>query len=220
MIACIPQVLSSAELQALQRALDGGEFVDGKLTAGPFARPAKHNLQLRRDEPARAHEALISGALARSAAFARAALPRSMSPPMFNRYERGMSYGRHVDDPVMGGQLRADLSVTVFLSALDSYEGGELCIETDLGVEQVKLPAGDAIVYPATTVHWVEPVTRGVRLGAVVWVQSLVRDHAMRRIVHDIAIVMARLAQADPQSEDAALLVRSYANLMRLVAEP
>src|SRR5262249_6465776 len=137
-------------------------------------------------------------------------------------YDPGMTYGRHVDNPLMGGTLRADLSVTVFLSALDSYDGGELCIETDLGVEQVKLPAGDAVVYPATTVHWVAPVTRGTRLASVVWVQSVVRDHTMRGIVHDIGVVLERLGPADPgsgNSENPELLLRAYTNLVRLVAD-
>lgn len=109
--------------------------------------------------------------------------------------------------------------MTVFLSEVDSYDGGELCIETDLGAEQVKLAAGDAVVYPATTIHWVEPVTRGVRLAAITWVQSLIRDHAMRRVIHDLNLVMERLGNADPKSENAQLLFKAYANLVRLVAD-
>lgn len=220
MLACISQVLSSRDVEALRAALDGGKFVDGTLTASPAARGIKRNLQLERTETtARTVEAQVSAALARNATFSRVAIPKAMTPPMFNRYEPGMAYGRHVDTPMMGAALRADLSVTVFLSSLDSYDGGELSIETDLGVEQIKLPAGDAVVYPATTMHWVTPVTRGVRLAAVTWVQSLVRDHTMRRVVHDINVVMERLGAADPGSENAELLLRAYANLVRLVAE-
>jgi PKHD-type hydroxylase len=220
MLACIPQVLSSAEVETLRAALAHGKFVDGRLTASRAAQQTKHNLQLERDETtAKTVEALVSAALARNPTFSRVAIPKAMTPPMFSRYEPGMAYGPHVDDPIMGGELRSDLSVTVFLSALDGYDGGELCIETDLGVEEVKLPPGDAVVYPATTIHWVTPVTRGTRLAAVTWVQSLVRDHAMRRIVHDINLVMERLGQSDDRSEDARILLRAYANLVRLVAD-
>lgn len=219
MIHCIPHVLAPDEVATLRRALEHSEFVDGGSTAGRLIQSAKHNLQLKRTETAKNIETLVSAALARSALFNRAALPRTMTPPMFNRYESGMRYGRHVDEPVMGGRLRSDLSVTVFLSPLDSYDGGELCIEGDLGVEQVKLPAGDAVIYPATTVHWVEPVTRGARLAAVVWVQSLIRDHVMRRIVCDITTVTESLAQTDAQSQNAELLSRAYADLMRLVVD-
>jgi PKHD-type hydroxylase len=115
-------------------------------------------------------------------------MPRGVTPPTFNRYDPGMTYGRHVDNPLMGaGRLRTDLSVTVFLSDLDSYDGGELCIESDLDVRRVRLPAGDAVIYPSGLVHWVEPVTRGVRIAAIAWIQSVIRDHAMRQVVADSA---------------------------------
>jgi PKHD-type hydroxylase len=219
MLACIPQVLASADVDAVRATVAGGKFVDGTLTASRAAHGIKRNLQLERTEATATVEAQVTAALARNLTFNRVAIPKAMTPPMFSRYEPGMTYGRHVDNPIMGGALRADLSVTLFLSALDGYDGGELCIETDLGVEQVKLPAGDAIVYPATTVHWVAPVTRGTRLAAVTWVQSLVRDHAMRRIAHDINVVTERLAAVDPRSDNAELLHRAYANLIRLVAD-
>jgi PKHD-type hydroxylase len=220
MLACIPRVLSSADVDGLRAALARGTFVDGALTANPAAGGIKHNLQLERTEStAKTVEAQVTAALARNLTFNQVAIPKAMTPPMFNRYEPGMAYGRHVDNPIMGGTLRADLSVTVFLSALDGYDGGELCIETDLGVEEVKLPPGDAVVYPATTVHWVAPVTRGTRLAAVTWVQSLVRDHTMRRIAHDINLVLERLGTASPGSENAELLLRAYTNLIRLVAD-
>jgi PKHD-type hydroxylase len=220
MIACIPEVLSRQDVETLRQGLADGEFVDGKLTAGKFASHVKQNLQLKRSETTLATlEALVSQRLAKHPTFSRLALPRAMARPLFNRYEPGMAYGRHVDSPIMGDGLRSDLSVTVFLSEVDSYDGGELSIETDLGAEQVKLAAGDAVLYPATTIHWVEPVRRGVRLAAVSWVQSLVRDHAMRRIVHDLSLVMDRLGDLDPTSENAQLLYRAYANLIRLVAD-
>jgi PKHD-type hydroxylase len=220
MMACIPQVLASADVDALRAALAEGKFVDGALTASVAAHGTKRNLQLERTEATtKTVEAQVTAALARNLTFNRVAIPKAMTPPMFSRYDTGMTYGRHVDNPIMGSALRADLSVTVFVSALESYDGGELCIETDLGVEQVKLPAGDAVVYPATTVHWVAPVTRGTRLAAVTWVQSLVRDHTMRRVVHDINVVMERLAAVDPRSENAELLLQAYANLIRLVAD-
>jgi PKHD-type hydroxylase len=221
MLTCIPGVLTREEVERLRAALATGEYSDGKLTAGKVGQHAKYNLQLNRGESTtKPLEATIAAALGRNATFARVALPKSVTPPMFNRYEPGMKYDRHVDNPVMANnQLRADLSVTVFLSEPDSYDGGELCIEADTGVQEIKLTAGEAVVYPSGMSHWVAPVTRGARFAAVVWVQSLVRDHTMRRVLHDVNLVLGRLGETDPESETAQTLSHAYTNLVRLVVD-
>ena len=221
MVTCIPGVLTREEVERLRTALAGAQFTDGKLTAGLLGQHAKNNLQLERSDSAgKALQATVATALGRNQAFAHAALPKTMTPPMFNRYEPGMRYDRHVDSPIHAhNNLRADLSVTVFLSEPDSYDGGELCIEADAGVQEIKLTAGEAVVYPAGMPHWVTPVTRGARLAAIVWVQSLVRDHTMRRVLRDINAVVERLGQDDPKSETTQTLAHAYTNLVRLVVD-
>ena len=219
MVTCIGKVLTQQQVQMLRRMLAEAEFADGRLTAGPYGQDVKNNLQLKAgDTRHRAASGLVLEALGRSAVFSRAAMPKAVVVPTFNRYEVGMTYGRHVDSPIIAN-ARADLSVTVFLSDLDSYEGGELCVEADLDVRRVKLPAGDAVLYPANQLHWVEPVTRGIRLAAITWVQSMIRDSAMRQVVSDVAAVMGQLYEADPASDAARILNKAYANLMRLVVE-
>ena len=220
MVTCIGKVLTQEQVEMLRRTLAEAEFADGRLTAGPFGQEIKNNLQLKPgDTRTRAASGLVLEALGRSQLFGRAAMPKAVVVPTFNRYEVGMTYGRHVDNPIIA-HVRADLSVTVFLSELDSYDGGELCVETDLDVRRVRLPAGDAVVYPANQLHWVEPVTRGVRLAAITWVQSIIRDSSMRQAVTDIAAVMTQLYEADPTSDAARTLNKVYANVVRLVAEP
>ena len=221
MVTCIGKVLTQEQCELLRQALAEADFADGRLTAGTFGRDIKNNLQLKPgDSRARPASGLVLDALARSQLFGSVAMPKAVVPPTFNRYEVGMTYGRHVDSALLAGQVRADLSVTLFLSELDSYDGGELCIETDLDVRRVRLPAGDAVVYPAGQMHWVEPVTRGVRLAAITWVQSMIRDPAMRQVVSDVSSVMIQLFEADPQSEAARVLLKVHANLVRMVVEP
>lgn len=219
MILTIGKILAPDEVELLRRSLAEAEFSDGRLTAGTFGQSIKNNLQLRHGEgQARALVALVTSALGRNQALSRFAVPKAIAPVTFNRYDVGMTYGPHVDNPLMAGtRFRTDLSVTLFLSELDSYEGGELCIESDLDVRRIRLPAGDAVVYPSGMMHWVEPVTRGVRLAAVTWIQSVIRDHAMRQVVHDLTMVLAQLDEADPSAR---VLMKAYANLVRLVAEP
>ena len=219
MVTCIGKVLTQEQVEMLRRTLAEAEFADGRLTAGPFGQEIKNNLQLKTgDTRTRAASGLVLEALGRSQLFGRAAMPKAVVVPTFNRYDIGMTYGPHVDNPIIAN-VRTDLSVTLFLSELDSYDGGELCVETDLDVRRVRLPAGDAVVYPANQLHWVEPVTRGVRLAAITWVQSIIRDSSMRQAVTDIAAVMAQLYEADPTSDAARTLNRVYANVVRLVAE-
>jgi len=218
---CLPEVLTAAEREAIVKRMGEAAFAPGRATALGPAREQKHNLQLDRarcPEIARLDRLLVD-ALCRAPEFNRIALPRRFAPPLYARYEPGMKYGPHVDAAVLGSgspdPLRADLAVTIFLSDPSEYDGGELALETSFGAHEVKLPAGSAVVYPATTLHQVRPVTRGARLVAVTWVQSWVRDAAVREILADVSRA-AEAAQRDtPGGEASLLLARAYANLLR-----
>ena len=218
----IPKVLKEAELRQIRDKLSGAAFADGAETAGRRAKRVKQNQQVSRGSPlARELGKVVLEALRKNGIFISATLPCRLTEPMFTRYAGGMRYGSHVDNAVMyqPQPLRSDISVTVFLSAPEEYDGGELLID-DIAVRQkVKLPAGSAIVYPATTLHRVEPVTRGERLGAVIWVQSLVRDPAQRRILFDLDRVTQALTKRSADAPEVAILSASYHNLLRLWAE-
>lgn len=218
----IPKVLKEAELRQLRDKLVGASFADGAETAGRQAKRVKQNQQVARGSPlARELGKVVLDALRRNGTFISATLPCRLTEPMFNRYAGGMRYGSHVDNAVMyqPQPLRSDISLTLFLSAPDEYDGGELLID-DVAVRQkVKLPAGSAIIYPATTLHRVEPVTRGERLGAVIWIQSLVRDPAQRRILFDLDRVTQAMTKRNPDAPEVAILSGSYHNLLRLWAE-
>src|SRR5829696_8507357 len=182
MLVRICDVLDADDLDAIRAETARGDFVSGAATAAGSAAEVKHNLQL----PVGSDAASTAGGrlldrLRSNPIFEAAALPRRISPPRFSRYEAGMRYGDHLDGPLMGGDaalMRTDVAVTVFLSDPQSYDGGELVIDTDSGIQRCKGAAGDCVVYPASTFHRVESVTRGVRLAAFLWVQSLVRDPA------------------------------------------
>lgn len=223
MITCIDEVLTPEEVQKVRQAFAGMTFVDGKATAGHRAKRVKHNLQADRSKSPGASEVeeIILAALGRSAEFKRTALPRHIRPPLFSRYESGMHYGAHVDDAIMGTTQRArsDLSLTLFVSDPQDYDGGELVIDTPFGEQEVKLPAGAAVVYASSTLHRVAPVTRGRRLAAVTWVQSLVRDPAAREILHDLDLVRRACQRLDPESRETDLAYKTYVNLMRMWAE-
>lgn len=220
---CLAGVLDAEALHAVRSALEGVSFVDGRHTAGWHASQVKHNLQASHDGAAqRVHQGLMNHALFRAAA-----LPARLRTPLFSRYTNGMGYGLHMDDALMAaghGQdaLRADVAVTVFLSDPASYDGGELVIESPGGTAAYKLDAGQAIVYPATTLHRVTEVTRGERLAAVLWVQSLVRDASRREILFDLDTARRGLWDkanrvATPEFD---LVTKSYANLLRAWSEP
>lgn len=221
MTTCVPEVLAPEQCEAVTKLMAEAAFVPGRATAIGPARERKHNLQLDRarcPELARIDRLLVD-ALCRFPEFNRAALPRRFAPPLYARYEPGMSYGAHVDAALLGvgtpDPMRADLAVTVFLSDPAEYEGGELALQTSLGEQEVKLAAGSAVVYPATTLHQVRPVTRGVRQVAVTWVQSWVRDAAVREILADISRAAEAAQRNAPGSEQTELLARAYANLLR-----
>lgn len=216
---CIAGVLSEAEVARVAAALDQGALEDGRATAGWHAKLVKNNRQLRAGA-SKAERELVRAALAGNEVFAAAALPRRFAPVLLARYEAGMAYGPHVDDAVMGGDdgLRTDLAVTVFLSAPESYEGGELVLDAPAGEQAVKLPAGAAVVYPATTVHRVEAVRAGVRKAAVTWVESHVRRADQRETLFDLARLRRSAFERDGKSAEFDLLAKTYANLLRMWA--
>jgi PKHD-type hydroxylase len=216
----IPSVLDRSELDVVRRMLTGAPFVDGKLSAGLVARRIKHNQEVDR----RAHELeqlnnLVMGKLVQHPVYRSAALPLRVAAPYYARYTPGMQYGDHVDDPVMGADgtlYRSDVSITVFISDPAGYDGGELVINTPFGEQQVKLPAGDAVMYPSSSLHRVAEVTRGERLVAVTWLQSLVRDPARRELLHELNSVRERMLANTPETEDAKLINKTYVNLVRM----
>ena len=220
MLLRIPSVLDRSELDVVQRMLAGAPFVDGKLSAGQAAKRVKHNQEV--DRRARELEQLnnlVMGKLVQHPVYRSGALPLRVAAPYYARYTPGMRYGDHVDDPVMGtdGTLyRSDISITVFLGDPAGYDGGELVINTPFGEQLVKLPAGDAVMYPSSSLHRVAEVTRGVRLVAVTWLQSLVRDPARRELLHELNSVRERLLANTPETEDAKLINKTYVNLVRM----
>jgi PKHD-type hydroxylase len=226
MLVHIPNVLTPDQVRGLRERLDhaGDAWVDGRATAGYSGAPVKRNQQIAEHTPiARELGDVVLAAIERNPLFISAALPNQVYPPLFNRYEGGMTFGSHVDGAVRvlpnGVKLRTDVSVTLFLSAPDEYDGGELVIEDSYGVQQVKLPAGDMIVYPATSLHQVTPVTRGVRLASFFWVQSLVRSDAQRALLFDMDTAIQRLNASDADAQARRSLVGCYHNLLRIWSE-
>jgi PKHD-type hydroxylase len=221
----IPQVLEPAQLAECRKALASAEWVDGRITAGHQSERVKNNLQVPERHPvARQLGDVILTALERLPLFVSAALPLKIVPPLFNRYEGGQTYGNHVDGairPIAGTsyRVRTDLSVTVFLSAPEDYEGGELVIEDASGQRRVKLPAGDAILYPGTSLHRVEPVTRGTRLASFFWIESMVRSDEQRALLFDLDTAIQRLAGTQPDNPPVLQLMNVYHNLLRQWAD-
>jgi len=222
MLLKIEGLLSTAEVARVREALAGATFNDGRLTAGDAVRDVKNNLQASaQDQALDESRQLITVALLKNEAFTSRVLPRRLLPPMFNRYDSGMEYGGHVDNAIMGGAepLRADASITVFLSDPKDYEGGGLAINSDGEARVVKLAAGGAVVYNSTTIHKVEPVTRGSRYAAVIWAQSFVRDESRREILQELAEAARWARTVSPGSQEAMKIAKIRANLMRMWAE-
>ena len=223
MLITIPQLLDPATLQTVRGLLEaaGPAWVDGRVTAGYQGAPLKFNQQIdERAEVALQCQHLIVSALERHPRFISAALPNLIYPPMFNRYGEGMGFGAHVDGsvrihPHTGRKLRTDVSATLFLAEPAEYDGGELQIEDSYGMHSVKLAAGDMVLYPATSLHSVTPVTRGVRMGCFFWVQSLVRDDGQRQMLFDMDNAIQRLNQTDADAQARRTLVGCYHNLLR-----
>lgn len=225
MLIQIENILTDDQLARFRSVLDSAPWADGKATAGYQSALAKQNLQLPETcEAALTLGAEIERALAGNLLFQSAALPARIFPPLFNRYEGGHSFGSHVDNALRplrgGGRLRTDLSATLFLADPDSYDGGELLVEDVYGVQSVKLAAGSMILYPATSLHQVTPVTRGARVASFFWIQSHVRDDAARAILFDMDMAMQRL-RADVGDEHPSLIALTgcYHNLLRRWAE-
>lgn len=223
MIICIADVLDAEILADLTRQLSSDYlFVDGRKTAGWHAREVKRNEQADGSQPGiRDWRHKVGEAIRRHPLFQMAARPARMTPVRFSRYQQGMHYGNHVDDPVMGGDqpLRTDLSFTLFLESPEDYDGGELVTDTSAGEQRYKLPAGAMILYPSSTLHRVEPVTRGRRLAAIGWVQSQIRDPAAREILFDLDTARRQLFEREGKSHEFDLVTKSLANLQRLWSE-
>lgn len=222
MIVEIPGVFSPQEAQMLVEKLRATSWIDGKATAGAQSQRVKHNRQLDGDNPlGREIGDEIINRLAKDAVFMSAALPKRIYPPLFNRYGMGESFGFHIDNAVRGirasrERVRTDLSATLFLSDPDTYDGGELVIRDTYGEQRVKLKAGSMILYPGSSVHKVEPVTRGERIASFFWIESLVRDDAQRSVLLDMDVAIQRLTQQEAGEESLVQLTGCYHNLLRM----
>ena len=225
MLITIPDVLDDARVTEARQILDQAEWVDGKVTAGHQSAKAKDNMQIPEGHPAAQKLGrMILSALGANPLFIAAALPHQVFPPLFNRYTGGQSFGTHVDNsirqiPGTPHRIRTDISATLFLSNPDEYDGGELCVEDAYGLKKVKLPAGQMVLYPATSLHHVPPVTRGARICSFFWIQSMVRDDGRRSILFDLDLGIQRLNRESPNHPAAVQFTGVYHNLLRQWAE-
>lgn len=226
MLYHIPDVLTKAQVQHCRRLMDDADWVNGQVTAGSLSATVKHNQQLPNHHPLTFELGeLILAALGEHALFLSAALPLEIIPPLFNRYSGGQAFGLHVDNairrvPNSRQRLRTDLSCTLFLSEPDEYDGGELVVEDSYGFHEVKLPAGDMVLYPSTSLHEVKAITQGTRVASFFWVQSMIRDDATRHMLFNLdqSIQQLRLELGD-QHAQIMTLTNLYHNLMRKWAE-
>jgi PKHD-type hydroxylase len=226
MMLAVPDLLDKAGVARIRSIIDAADWVDGNVTSGHQSALAKRNMQLP-EESAAAKEAgrLVLEALGRSALFIAAALPLKIFPPLFNRYQGGEAFGTHIDNAVRihrGSEfrVRSDLSATLFLEDPDAYEGGELVVDGNFGVNAVKLPAGQLLLYPASSLHRVEPVTSGTRAASFFWIQSMVRDDAARTILFDLDRSIQSLAAERGQGDPEIIrLTGVYHNLLRRWAD-
>lgn len=229
MLITIPDVLSPEQVTQARQILDAAEWVDGKVTAGHQSSRAKDNMQIPEGHPAaRELGEMILNALGRNPLFLSAALPLRIFPPLFNRYSGGQSFGTHVDNairqvPGTSMRIRTDLSATLFFAGPEEYDGGELCVEDTYGVKRVKLPPGHMVLYPATSLHHVTPVTRGARICSFFWLQSMIRDDGQRSLLFDLDLAIQRLGHElqgnDVAEKTSVQLTGVYHNLLRQWAE-
>ena len=225
MLITIADVLTKEEVTRARAILDTAEWVDGKVTAGYQAQTVKENFQLPEGHPAAVKLGeMVLAALARSSLFMSAALPLKVFPPMFNRYTGGGHFGTHVDTAIRalastGQRIRTDVSATLFLTPPDQYDGGELLVEDTYGLQTVKLPEGHMVLYPATSLHRVSPVTRGARVSSFFWIQSMIRADADRALLYDLDSAIQRLATESPANPIGVQLTGVYHNLLRRWAE-
>jgi PKHD-type hydroxylase len=225
MLLAVPDVLTKAQVAEARGVLERADWVDGRVTAGHQSARSKDNQQLAEgSEEARRLGDWIVAALQQSPLFVSAALPLRVFPPLFNRYSGGQSFGTHVDNavrqvPGTPHRLRTDLSATLFLAEPEEYDGGELVVEDTYGVHAVKLPAGHLLLYPATSLHHVKPVTRGARLASFFWIQSMVKDDGERTLLFDLDNAARRLSVDHPDHPSAVQLTGVYHNLLRRWAD-
>jgi PKHD-type hydroxylase len=225
MVIQIPDVLTAEQVAHARQLLDTAEWVDGRVTAGSQSARTKDNLQLPEDHPvARQLGEMILTALSRNSLFVSAALPLRVFPPLFNCYQGGHSFGNHVDNAIRqvrgtGATVRTDLSATLFLADPEEYDGGELMVEDTYGVHAVKLLPGHMVLYPASSLHNVTPVTRGVRIASFFWVQSMLRDDGERTLLFDLDTAIQRLTVDLPDHPAAVQLTSVYHNLLRRWAD-
>lgn len=225
MLVEIAQVFTPGEALVIRQKLEQSDWVDGKVTAGYQSAKVKHNRQLPEDHPlGQELGKLIIERLTTNNVFMSAALPQKIFPPLFNVYEGGESFGYHIDNairPIKGTQerVRTDLSMTLFLSDPETYDGGELVVEDTFGPREIKLPAGSAVLYPGTSLHKVRPVTRGARISAFFWLQSLVREDSERALLLQLDVAIQRLMQGNPEHPSLEELTGIYHNLLRKWAD-
>jgi PKHD-type hydroxylase len=225
MLISIPDVLSAAEVGQARQILDEAEWVDGKVTAGYQSARTKDNQQIPEGHPAAQQLGkMILSALGNNPLFIAAALPYQIFPPLFNRYTGGQCFGTHVDNSIRQitgtpHRIRTDISATLFFAGPEEYDGGELCVEDTYGLQRVKLPAGHLVLYPATSLHHVRPVTRGARICSFFWIQSMVRDDGRRSILFDLDLGIQRLNRETPNHPAAVQFTGVYHNLLRQWAE-
>ena len=220
MLTHIKGILDQNQLAAAHKLIAAGKYSNGSSSAGMAARRVKHNEELALSQ---AHMSdlnnLVMNSLVNHPVYRSAALPLRIAAPYYAHYTKGMSYGEHVDDPIMGqgSELyRSDISITIFLSSPDDYDGGELVIQTSFGEQQIKLPAGDAVLYPSSSTHRVAEVSRGERLVAVSWIQSLVQEPEKRALLHDMNQARETLLRDKPDAEETRQVNQSYVNLVRM----
>jgi PKHD-type hydroxylase len=225
MLLHVPRVLNAEELAQLRQIMAAANWADGKVTAGTQSEQVKRNIQLP-ETSAEAEQArqIVLKALSRNALFFSAALPKKIYPPLFNQYREGMDFGAHIDNAVRthaisGMHVRTDISCTLFIADPESYEGGELVIEDTYGHQMVKLPAGDMVLYPGTSLHHVRPVTKGARLASFFWIQSMIREDAQRTLLFDMDAAIATLREQVGDNAAVIRLTGNYHNLIRMWAD-
>lgn len=225
MLIRLKSVLGPQELIKVQELLSHAKFVDGKLSAGNVAAQVKHNQEVdASDLNIQTLNNIVMGNLVRHKTYQRASLPVKIASPFYACYQKGMQYGEHIDDPIMGAgengqRYRSDLAVTIFLNSPEDYDGGELVIDTPFGEQQVKYNAGDAVLYPATTRHRVTEVTQGKRLVAVSWIQSMIKDTEQRALLYQLSCAREKLLRKQSSEEHTKQIDLVYVNLVRMWSE-
>ena len=225
MLIRLKNVLGPQDLVKVQDLLAHAQFVDGKLSAGTAAAQVKHNQEMNAaDANMQSLNNIVMGNLVRHKTYQRAALPVKIASPFYASYQKGMQYGEHIDDPIMGSgeasqRYRSDLAITIFLNSPEDYQGGELVIDTSFGEQRVKFNAGDAVMYPATTRHRVAEVTQGQRLVAVSWIQSMVKDTEQRALLYQLSCAREKLLRKQSSEEHTKQIDLVYVNLVRMWSE-